>query len=172
MAYVGASVAPSRCVFCDASASDDGPGRLVVRRSAAAFLILNAYPYAPGHLMSVLNRHVGAVTDATSAEIADAMALVQLAVRALGEEYGAQGFNIGINQGRVAGAGIDQHLHVHVVPRWSGDANFLAVLGETRVLPETLERTHERLRGRPGECRSRSGDTDDAAVPGAQAALS
>jgi len=151
MAYVGALAAPSGCVFCEASSSDDGPGRLVLRRSVLAFLILNAFPYAPGHLMAVLKRHVGAVTDATADEMTDAMTLVQLAVRALGAEYSAQGFNIGINQGRAAGAGIDDHLHVHVVPRWNGDTNFLAVLGETRVLPESLERTRERLRGRIGE---------------------
>ena len=150
MAYVGAA-APPTCVFCDACASDEGPGRLVLRRSASAFLILNAYPYAPGHLMAVLNRHIGAITDATVDEMADAMRLAQLAVRALGEEYGAQGFNVGINLGRVAGAGIQDHLHVHVVPRWNGDTNFMAVLGEVRMLPESLERTHERLRSRIGE---------------------
>src|SRR5262249_3596797 len=107
MAYVGASVPPSGCVFCDAASRDDGPGPPVVRRSGAAFLILNAFPYAPGRLMAVVKRHVGAITDVTTEELTDAMTLVQMAVRALGEEYGAQGFNIGINQGRAAGAGID-----------------------------------------------------------------
>ena len=150
MAYVGASAVPSTCVFCDACGSAEGPGRLVLCRSVAAFLILNAYPYAPGHLMAVLNRHVGAIADATVEELGDAIRLVQLATRALGDEYGAQGFNVGINQGQVAGAGIQDHLHVHVVPRWNGDANFMAVLGEVRVLPESLERTHERLRSRIG----------------------
>ena len=148
MAYVGGTAATAGCVFCNALAEADDRRVLVLARGPRAFLILNAYPYASGHLMAVVNRHVAAVADADSVEMADAMRLVGAATRALTEEYRAQGFNIGINQGRVAGAGIEEHLHVHVVPRWPDDVNFMPVLGEVKVLPETLERTWERLRGR------------------------
>jgi ATP adenylyltransferase len=145
MAYLSGSEAPAGCIFCNAIAADDDRRHLVVRRSTHAYLILNAYPYTSGHVMAVVNRHVATVADATSGEIGEAMALVGLATRALTAEYGAHGFNIGINQGRVAGAGIEGHLHVHVVPRWEGDSNFMPVVGEVRVLPETLEATWQRL---------------------------
>jgi ATP adenylyltransferase len=97
--------------------------------------------------MAVINSHVGAIACVDTAELGDAMALVQRATTALIAEYRADGFNIGLNQGRVAGAGVPDHLHIHVVPRWQGDLNFMPVLGEVRVMPETLERTWERLRG-------------------------
>ena len=100
--------------------------------------------------MAVVNRHLGAVAAAGLAELGDLMRLVQRAVEALGAEYRPEGFNIGMNQGRAAGAGIEDHLHMHVVPRWNGDHNFISVVGETRVLPETLDTTWERLRGRLG----------------------
>ena len=112
--------------------------------------MLNAYPYASGHLMAVINSHVGTIASADPRELADALALVQQATVALTQEYGADGFNIGLNQGRVAGAGQPDHLHIHVVPRWSGDLNFMPVLGEVRVLPETLEQTWQRLRRQLG----------------------
>ena len=98
--------------------------------------------------MAVANRHVGTLTGAEPAELTDMMRLVQRAIEALTAEYRAEGFNVGLNQGRAAGAGIEDHLHVHVVPRWNGDANFVSVIGDTRVLPETLETTWERLKGR------------------------
>lgn len=141
---------PARCVFCDAARSDDDRRSLVVHRSTHSFLILNAYPYAPGHVMAVLNRHVGALAEASAEELTDAIREVQRATAALTEEYRAEGFNVGMNQGRVAGAGIEGHLHLHVVPRWHGDSNFMGVLAETRVLPEALEATWERLRGTLG----------------------
>jgi ATP adenylyltransferase len=147
MAYIGGGGRGSGCVFCSALAGGDDRASLIVHRGTHAFLILNSYPYAPGHVMAVLNRHVGALTAAQPHELADAMGLVQRAVAALGAEYHADGFNVGLNQGRVAGAGIEDHLHVHVVPRWSGDSNFITVLGETRVLPEELHETWTRLRG-------------------------
>ena len=135
------------CVFCHARDGEDDRASLVLDRGPHAFLILNAFPYAPGHLMAVLNRHVGSFVDASAAELTDAMRLAQRAVAALTTEYRAEAFNIGLNQGRAAGAGIVDHLHVHVVPRWSGDHNFMSVLGEVRVLPEELATTWERLRG-------------------------
>jgi ATP adenylyltransferase len=150
MAWIGAAKAPSGCIFCDAWATADDRGQLVLTRGEHAYLILNAYPYASGHLMIALRRHLGAVTEARVDELAEAMALVQRAVAALGAEYRPDGYNIGINQGAEAGAGIADHLHIHVVPRWRGDGNFMAVVGETRVLPEALDRTWERLRSRLG----------------------
>jgi ATP adenylyltransferase len=152
MAYVGAAsppvIVPPGCIFCTALAGSDDAGALVLTRSTHAFLILNAYPYAPAHVMAVLNRHVGALQDARPEEMADAMRLVGVATAALTEEYRAEGFNIGLNQGRVAGAGIEGHLHVHVVPRWNGDHNFASVLGDIRVLPESLQATYARLHPR------------------------
>jgi len=135
-------------VFCHALGGTDDATSLVLVRGSLAFLILNAYPYTPGHLMAVVNRHVGALQDARPDEIADAMRLVSLATTALTEEYRAEGFNIGLNQGRAAGAGIEGHLHVHVVPRWNGDHNFVSVLGDVRVLPESLAATYARLHPR------------------------
>lgn len=138
------------CVFCEAVQAADDRRWLVVHRSEHAYLILNAYPYAPGHVMAVLNRHVGSLAEADARELAGVMREVQRATAALASEYRAEGFNVGLNQGRVAGAGIEGHLHVHVVPRWNGDANFMTVLAETRVLPEALDATWERLRGSLG----------------------
>ena len=150
MTYVGATTgAPSSgCVFCAALAAPDDRKHLVLHRAADAFLILNAYPYAPGHLMAVINRHVGTLGEVRAEEIAAAIELVKKAVAVLTVEYRAEGFNVGLNQGRVAGAGITDHLHVHVVPRWNGDTNFMPVLDDVRVLPEALETTYDRLRGR------------------------
>ena len=149
MAYVSAAPAPiSGCFLCDARTATDDRVRLVLARRQRAFLMLNAYPYASGHLMAVIHSHVGTIEHAPSAELNDALALVQEATVVLGAEYRADGFNIGINQGRVAGAGIPDHLHVHVVPRWQGDVNFMPALGDVRVLPETLDQTWQRLRGR------------------------
>ena len=148
MAWIGGSRSAAGCVFCTARDGVDDRAALVLLRGAHAFLILNAYPYAPGHLMAVTNRHVAAVGEAQPEELTDAMTLVQRAVAALSLEYRAEGFNVGLNQGRVAGAGIEDHLHVHVVPRWGGDHNFLTVVGDTRVLPEELTATWDRLRRR------------------------
>jgi ATP adenylyltransferase len=150
MAWIGAAKVPAGCVFCNARDGADDRATYLLERGEHAFLILNAYPYASGHLMAVVNRHLAGVGDAGLAELADAMRLVQRAVAALTAEYRPDGFNVGWNQGRAAGAGIEDHLHVHVVPRWNGDHNFASVLGDTRVLPETLETTWDRLRGRLG----------------------
>jgi len=148
MAWIGGSRSAAGCVFCTARDGVDDRDALVLLRGAHAFLILNAYPYAPGHLMAVTNRHVAAVGEAQPEELTDAMTLVQRGVAALSLEYRAEGFNVGLNQGRAAGAGIEDHLHVHVVPRWGGDHNFLTVVGDTRVLPEELTTTWDRLRRR------------------------
>jgi len=126
------------------AASDDAKNLILCRRPQA-FLVLNAFPYASGHLMAVVSRHVGCLEELTSAELVAMMGLVQDGLRALTAVYGPHGFNIGVNQGRVAGAGVGSHLHVHVVPRWEGDTNFMTVVGDARVLPESLETTFAKL---------------------------
>jgi ATP adenylyltransferase len=151
MTYITTPKTFGGCVFCDAlSGSDDRKSLLLARRDRA-FLILNRYPYAAGHLMAVINRHVGTLPEAATDEITGAMELVSLAISILSAEYRPEGFNVGLNQGRVAGAGIVDHLHIHVVPRWNGDNSFIAVVGDTRVLPEDLKTTYDRLKGRLGD---------------------
>jgi ATP adenylyltransferase len=149
MAYVtsaaGPPTTPAGCIFCDAFAGSDDRKSLILRRGPKAFLILNKYPYASGHVMAAVNRHVGALEETAPEEIGQAMELVQTAVRALRRAYAPDGFNIGLNQGRAAGAGVPTHLHIHVVPRWSGDVNFMPIVSDTRVLPESLDTTYDRL---------------------------
>jgi ATP adenylyltransferase len=146
MAYVSsAGEAEAACVFCAALASGDDRRALILRRGQRAFLILNAFPYASGHLMAVVTRHVPSLEAATPEELAEAMSLIRSGTRALTAAYHPDGFNVGLNQGRVAGAGVVGHLHIHLVPRWGGDTNFMSVIGDTRVLPESLEATYDRL---------------------------
>jgi ATP adenylyltransferase len=140
------------CIFCDALAEpggtggSDGQSALMVHRAANCYVILNKFPYNNGHLMVVFNRHIGRLADATADELTELMALTQACELALTEAYGAHGFNTGLNIGKAAGAGVVDHLHMHVVPRWNGDTNFMTVVGETRVLPEDLPQTASRLR--------------------------
>ena len=145
MAYVSGASKSDSCLFCAALAAGDDRASLILCRRPQAFLILNAYPYASGHLMAVVGRHVGLLEELTSAELSGMMALVQDGLKAVTAAYRPHGFNIGVNQGRVAGAGVDGHLHVHVVPRWEGDTNFMTVVGDARVLPEALETTFAKL---------------------------
>jgi ATP adenylyltransferase len=128
------------CPFCAVPSLSDEDG-LVVRRGATAYAVLNLYPYNPGHLMLVPYRHVADYADLTREEVAEIGALTQSALAALRGASGAQGFNVGLNLGGVAGAGIAAHLHQHVVPRWGGDTNFMPVVGHTRVLPQLLRQT-------------------------------
>ena len=146
MSYVTSAGAPdATCVFCAALSAGDDRRALILRRAPRAFLVLNAFPYATGHLLAMPLRHVARVEDVTTDELAETMTLVQDGVRALAEGYKPDGFNIGMNLGRVAGAGVPGHLHMHVVPRWNGDTNFMPVVAETKVLPESLETTYDRL---------------------------
>ena len=117
-------------------------------REGHAFALLNAYPYNPGHLMVAPYRHVGDFEDLAGAEMADVDRLLQRAVRAMREEMRPDGYNVGMNLGRVAGAGFPGHVHWHVVPRWNGDTNFMPVVGHTRVLPESLDDTYRKLKPR------------------------
>ena len=137
-----------RCFICAAIDSTDDAANLVVARRPHALAILNRYPYNSGHVMVAPLRHVAALGDLTSDERLGIMDLVTETVGVLDEEMHPEGFNVGINLGRPAGAGVPGHLHVHVVPRWIGDTNFMPVVGETMVLPEALETTQERLHRR------------------------
>jgi ATP adenylyltransferase len=145
LAYVSGSGEPKGCIFCDALA-DDEAAALVLFRGATCFVILNLYPYNNGHLMVVPNRHVATLAEATPEELGDLMRLTRVAEMALTEAYRPQGLNIGMNLGRPAGAGVVDHMHIHVVPRWAGDTNFMSVVGGVRVLPEELGQTADRLR--------------------------
>ena len=146
LAYVTeASVAAPGCIFCAALAAPDSEP-LVIHTGPRAFVILNKYPYNNGHLMVVPNRHVGRLAELDRDELVDVMSLGQASERVLTAEYAPHGFNMGLNLGRSAGAGIEGHLHLHVVPRWNADTNFVTVVGETRVLPEELPATAARLR--------------------------
>ena len=146
LAYVtGASTPMSGCIFCEAlTALDREP--LVVHAGDRAYVILNKFPYNNGHLMVVPHRHVGRLGDLDQAELGEIMRLAQAAERVLAGVYAPHGFNMGLNLGQPAGAGIADHLHMHVVPRWAGDTNFMSVVGETRVLPEELPATAARLK--------------------------
>lgn len=148
MAYIRSAAAPPEagCLFCRVGRSHTDRANLVLARRSHALLMLNRFPYNPAHLMVAISRHVAAFADLSAAEQADWMALTALAERALGAEYHPDGMNLGVNLGRVAGAGFPGHLHQHLVPRWNGDSNFMATVAETRVLPEALGVTWGRLR--------------------------
>jgi ATP adenylyltransferase len=134
------------CIFCDHLAEGDDEQARILHRARAAFVILNAFPYNTGHLMIAPLRHVGELEELSDEERHALMDLTTDAVAIIAEAMKPQGFNIGINLGEVAGAGIPGHLHVHVVPRWGGDTNFMPVVGETKVLPEMLADTYKKLR--------------------------
>jgi ATP adenylyltransferase len=137
-----ASTASTECPFCRIQRGSDADG-LIVHRGELAFVVLNLYPYSPGHLLVCPYRHVADYTELSAAEIAAVGALTARAMAVIRHASAPHGFNLGINQGNVAGAGIAAHLHQHVVPRWSGDANFLPVVGQTKALPQLLGQTWE-----------------------------
>jgi ATP adenylyltransferase len=136
--------APS-CVFCRILNESDDAANLVLFRGKSLFVILNLFPYTSGHLLIVANRHISFLSEATPAELHEIIAMSQQCENALRQEYHPNGYNLGFNLGRAAGAGVDHHLHMHVLPRWVGDSNFVSVVGETRILPEELATTHKRL---------------------------
>lgn len=145
MQYVGGERA-SGCIFCNAAASPEDRDKLVLHMGQAAFMLLNRFPYNSGHLMIVPYEHVPSIEDLAANTRSEMMELANLAIEAARPIFRCDGFNIGLNIGQVAGAGIADHLHMHLVPRWTGDANFMPILSDTMVLPETLPATHARLR--------------------------
>ena len=135
-----------KCFLCEAAKSNNDEENLVVFRGYTCFVILNRYPYNNGHLMIATYRHVGDLAELNMAELFELNFLAQLALRALRRAMKPDGFNIGLNLGKVAGAGVKDHIHVHVVPRWEGDTNFMPVLAETKVIPEALDSTYKKLK--------------------------
>ena len=153
MVYISGENKPAtphtkHCPFCSAPERGDDRAALIVHRGELAYVILNLYPYSPGHLLVCPYRHVADLTDATVAELTEIAVLSQQAMRVTRAVSGPDGFNLGINQGAVAGAGIAAHLHQHVVPRWTGDANFLPVVAQTKAVPQLLDQTWELLTNR------------------------
>jgi ATP adenylyltransferase len=136
------------CIFCalPSAGADQDQANHLLARGELSFVLLNAFPYNPGHLMAAPYRHVGDYEELTAAELAEMTAFAGRAIRAMREASGPHGFNLGMNLGQVAGAGIADHLHLHLVPRWGGDTNFMPVVGRTKVLPELLDETYRRLR--------------------------
>lgn len=143
--YVSSTGQPCACVFCEAQ-EHRGSDSLVVHRGTTTFVVLNLFPYNSGHLLIVPNRHIATLASASRDELCEMMDLTRVAEQALTDVYAPQGLNVGMNLGRSAGAGIADHMHIHVVPRWNGDTNFMTVVGEVRVLPEDLTQAVERLR--------------------------
>jgi ATP adenylyltransferase len=133
------------CVLCEMQDAGDDPGCLIIHRGQHAFVVLNRYPYNNGHLMVVPYNHASTLEELDDDTLMELMLLVNRGIGALRETMAPDGFNIGVNLGKAAGAGIDDHVHVHVVPRWEGDTNFMAVLAGTRMVPEMLEETCSRL---------------------------
>jgi ATP adenylyltransferase len=130
---------PEECIFCAGPAAGDDAAKYVVRRGEHCFAMLNAFPYNNGHLMVSPYRHVPSVEELEGPELLELMTLTQASLGALRAAYQPEGFNLGVNQGKIAGAGVEDHIHLHVVPRWSADTNFMPVIGDTRVLPQSLE---------------------------------
>jgi ATP adenylyltransferase len=144
--YIKAADEEGGCIFCAAAAGDEDAERLVVHRGSHAIVLLNKFPYASGHYMVAPIRHVGEYGELSDEEVLELHRLASAGMGALAELYAPQGYNLGWNLGRIAGAGVVDHVHLHVVPRWAGDTNFMPVLADVKVLPEHLDETRRRLR--------------------------
>jgi ATP adenylyltransferase len=138
---------PDECIFCERPRLGDDAAAYIVERSGRCFTMLNAFPYNNGHVMVSPYEHVPSIEDLDASLLAELMTLAQRSVAALRSVYLPDGFNLGINQGKIAGAGFDEHVHLHIVPRWGADTNFMPVLGNARVLPESLGASFEALSG-------------------------
>jgi ATP adenylyltransferase len=134
------------CIFCAKPAEDDDEANLIVHRGESCFVLLNLFPYTNGHLMVAPYEHTGRLQDLSPETVTEMMTLAQRAMSGLEKAYDPHGYNIGFNQGRVAGAGFEHHIHLHVVPRWGGDTNFMPVIADTKVMPQTLEESYAALK--------------------------
>jgi ATP adenylyltransferase len=143
--YIRNADQEAMCVFCRMLEERSDEANFLLFRGRASYVILNLFPYTSGHLLIVANRHIPSLSEASCEELHEIIELGQLCENALRQEYHPAGFNLGFNLGRAAGAGVEHHLHMHVLPRWAGDSNFVSVIGETRVLPEELPITYQRL---------------------------
>jgi ATP adenylyltransferase len=146
MKYIEKTEKEEGCVFCNAHAKEDSAANLIAFRGERAFVILNLYPYTSGHLMVVPFEHVATLEELAQSTRAEMMELTSECMAVLRKTYTPQAFNMGANIGEAAGAGVPGHVHIHIVPRWGGDTNFMSALGETRVLPESIEDTYKRVR--------------------------
>ena len=135
------------CVFCNAINSKNDEERLILYRSKHAFIIMNLYPYNAGHIMIVPNRHLDSPLKLTEEEQSDMFKLVNMGIDVIQKVMNPDGFNLGMNLGRTAGAGIDDHIHIHIVPRWNGDTNFMSTTSDTKVISEALKETYSKLKG-------------------------
>lgn len=144
MQYI-AGPRPHGCILCQKAKEEEDAKNLILARGSFSYVLMNIFPYNSGHLMIAPYRHLDCLAKLTSEEITEIMTWASTSERILREAFRAMGFNIGVNVGKVAGAGIDDHVHMHVVPRWDGDTNFMPVLGETKVIPEHLEETYAKL---------------------------
>lgn len=140
--------AGGRCIFCVGEADLNDPEKLVLGIYSRTVAICNRYPYNNGHVILAPRRHVAELSLLSREELGELMSLASLAAKELTAEYSPQGFNLGMNLGKIAGAGVEDHIHMHIVPRWGGDTNFMTAVQTTRVLPESLPETHERLSAR------------------------
>lgn len=148
MAYVKGEDSEDGCFFCRKLAEEDRDAEnYVLHRSERAFVIMNVFPYSNGHLLVSPRRHTGDFLDLNPEEMADLLALTRRCMRVLSETLVPHGFNVGLNLGEAAGAGVADHLHVHIVPRWKGDTNFMPVLADVKVIPEHLRHTYDLLKG-------------------------
>jgi ATP adenylyltransferase len=148
MKYISSEKQQDGCVFCLAVSKNDGTENLIVERYKYSFVILNRYPYTSGHLMVVPFEHQSSLEGLPSETLAEMMELSVKAIKVLRKVYNPHGFNVGVNIGEAAGAGILDHVHMHIVPRWGGDTNFISTLGKARVLPETLSDTYSRVKSK------------------------
>ena len=146
MKYIQENQPENECIFCLAAESQEDEQHLIFYRGARVYMILNRYPYTSGHVMCVPYVHQSRLHDLSEAARAEIMELVSRSVEVLQSVYAPDGFNVGLNLGEVAGAGVADHLHMHIVPRWGGDTNFMTSVGETRVLPEALDETYRRVK--------------------------
>ncbi|MFC1904561.1 HIT domain-containing protein [Chloroflexota bacterium] len=139
---------PEGCILCEKPKENNDAGNYILYRGDKNYVIMNLYPYTPGHLMIVLYRHIASLDELTEEERHEHFEIVSRSVNILRQVFNPGGFNIGINMGKAAGAGIDEHIHTHVVPRWQGDTNFITVLSDIRVVPEALTGTYNKLEGK------------------------
>jgi ATP adenylyltransferase len=138
---------PEGCILCDKPGEEQDKPNYILYRGERNFVILNSFPYNPGHLMVAPYRHVASLEELNDEELWEHVDMVRRSTKALRRVFNPAGFNIGMNIGKPAGAGIDRHIHTHIVPRWQGDANFMPVISDTKVLPEALASTYEKLMG-------------------------
>jgi ATP adenylyltransferase len=135
------------CIFCAKPEAEDDEANLIVHRGEGCFVMLNLFPYTNGHLMVAPFEHIARLQDLAPETLAEMMTLAQRAMSRLESVYEPLGYNVGFNQGRIAGAGVEHHIHMHVVPRWAGDNNFMPVIADTKVMPQTIEQSFEALKG-------------------------